>query len=134
MFTSPSSVQVKCKRCGKPTPSNEFTLDPVYRMMVCKKCVAERHLKENPIKPGNPLQARPQTAVGVRPLSAPPATRPQPGLPVAKPKVSSAVSSDKIKQRCKKCSFSFLYDAAKGYPLNCPNCGHPTQGGKYEFF
>jgi len=136
MFTQPGAVEVKCKKCGKLTPSNEFTLDPVYRMMVCRKCVAERRLKESPIQPGQTaVSVRPQGALPARqPVAGAPAVRPQPGLPAARREPGAvAKSSDKMKQKCKKCGFSFLYDAEKGYPLNCPNCGTPTQG-KYQFF
>ena len=29
----------------------------------------------------------------------------------------------KVKKTCGKCGFRYLYDPAKDYPQNCPNCG-----------
>lgn len=128
-------VEVKCKNCGKSYPSTEFTLDPVFRMMVCRKCVSDRRMKENPIKAGSaPMQKTSTTPMRSAPLpvqkpAAPSMTRSRntPLDPGSEPRQVEP-RGDKIKQRCRKCGFSYLFDAAKGYPLNCPNCGsHQSQ-------
>jgi DNA-directed RNA polymerase subunit RPC12/RpoP len=115
-------VLVKCKNCGKPAPSNEFTLDPVYKMMVCRKCVEERRMKE-----------RPMAAVpAAKPAPRPSAARPGLGMPSAKP---SASIGSKVRQRCRKCGNVFLYDPEKMYPQNCPQCGtHISTNAQYTFF
>jgi len=115
------AVDAVCKNCGKSYPSTEFSLDPVYKMMVCKKCTSERRMKESGLKQGS-------TAV-------PTASQPRPVITaaLAQPKRPVVSSSNKTKERCKKCSFSFVYDAEKCYPQNCPNCGTPIKSG-YSFF
>jgi hypothetical protein len=55
-------VKVKCKRCGREFKSDEFTLDPVYKMMVCRECVKERRTQEFAAKKN---QQREQTKVAM---------------------------------------------------------------------
>ncbi|MBU2560757.1 MAG: hypothetical protein KKD17_00515 [Nanoarchaeota archaeon] len=131
-----SQVMVNCKHCGKPAPSNEMSLDPVYRMMVCRKCVEERRMKDNPIRPGMPLPPKPGIAPSrPAPLQAvKPAVMPKPVPKPAPSAVKVLSSSSKSKIKCKKCGWSFNFDADKGYPRNCPSCGTPVGGGKYDFF
>ncbi|MBW2964783.1 hypothetical protein KY363_04955 [Candidatus Woesearchaeota archaeon] len=134
-------VEVKCKNCGKAYPSTEFTLDPVYRMMVCRKCVSERRMKENPIKAGpaslprpvnSPVKSAPAPRPEVRTMPSMTRSRNTPLDPGAEPRQVEA-KGDKMRQRCRKCGFNYLFDAAKGYPLNCPNCGEPSKSN-YNFF
>ncbi len=44
MFGKPSNegVKINCRKCGQPSDSTKFVLDPVYKMMVCPKCAQER--------------------------------------------------------------------------------------------
>jgi DNA-directed RNA polymerase subunit RPC12/RpoP len=123
---------VKCKQCGKSAPSTEFTLDPVYRMMVCRKCVEERRMKERPIMAGDRVvkpTAKPVVSVSK------PAPKPSVDLGIPKVKSSTAASGSKMKQRCKNCGHVYLYDAEKMYPQNCPQCGmHINTHSQYNFF
>jgi transcription initiation factor IIE alpha subunit len=32
-------------------------------------------------------------------------------------------ADNRIKKHCGKCQFKYLYDPARDYPQNCPNCG-----------
>ncbi len=122
-------VQVKCKRCGKPAGSNEFTLDPVYGMMVCRKCVEERRLKANPVRAPSPaLKPSTITAVQSNPVKAAPVKA------APKPTSTKLVSEgSKTKQKCRKCGYSFMFDNERGYPRNCPNCSTPISSN-YNFF
>lgn len=128
-------VMATCKHCGKQYPSTEFTLDPVYRMMVCKKCVEERRMKESPIKSGAPAVSRPSSISSVQGSVARPVAKPSPGLGIPSAKPSTAASGNKTRQKCKKCGNVFLYDAEKCYPQNCPQCGtHISTNAQYSFF
>jgi len=40
-------TRVKCRRCGRDAPANEFTVDYVYKMAVCANCVRERKASSN---------------------------------------------------------------------------------------
>jgi DNA-directed RNA polymerase subunit RPC12/RpoP len=121
-------VEVNCKRCGKPALATEMVLDPVYRMMVCKRCVAERQLKDNPINTMKTAAsfAKPQP----KPVS-------QPAQPARKTETAAKTvtiqKTDKMKKKCSKCGFPFVYDIQKQYPQNCPNCGQSINSG-YNFF
>jgi Zn finger protein HypA/HybF involved in hydrogenase expression len=130
-------VEVPCKRCGKPAPASEMTLDPVYRMMVCRKCVEERRMKDNPLRatsipaktPGGTV-LRPATMSAAKPSSvssARPASAPAPSA------AKLVASPAKSKIACKKCGWKFNFDAEKNYPQNCPSCGTPVKSG-YNFF
>lgn len=63
----PGAVKVKCRRCGREAGSNEFVLDPVYKMMVCPACTKERKNKEaslpkaqhDPLVRNTPLKPKP---------------------------------------------------------------------------
>ncbi|MBW2972166.1 hypothetical protein KY359_03980 [Candidatus Woesearchaeota archaeon] len=144
-------VVVKCKRCGKESPANEFSLDPVYKMMVCRRCVEERRMKANPVMPRKfeMPEGVPQPKRGPEPpvvrnepmkVQGKPAPKPMPERPAMRneprqmPKADLTHSPDKTKQTCKKCGYKFLFDAEKGYPRNCPHCGTPITAGKYDFF
>jgi len=117
-----NGVEVKCRHCGKSAGSNELTLDPVYRMMVCRKCVEERRLKENPVRSGVvPSSVKPSQVKPVQPAPKPTAVK------------TVSASGSKTNYKCKKCGYSFPFDADKGYPRNCPNCSTPISSN-YNFF
>jgi predicted Zn-ribbon and HTH transcriptional regulator len=137
-------VQVTCKHCGKQAFSTDFILDPVYKQMVCKNCVSERQLKENPIKPGTSgntvalksgsALAKQQSTAMVK--QAQTSMIKQTPTPIAKTMPAQkivATSGDKTRKKCGKCGFAYQYNAEKRYPPNCPNCGSPSvmQPGKF---
>ena len=44
------SIEVNCRRCGRKAPADEFKVDHVYKLAVCKVCFTERE-KNIPKKP-----------------------------------------------------------------------------------
>lgn len=59
MFGKPnnSEVKINCRKCGQPSDSSRFVLDPVYKMMVCQKCSMERKSSAMFKKPSQPSQS-----------------------------------------------------------------------------
>lgn len=59
MFGKPNnnSVKINCRKCGQPSESDKFILDPVYKMMVCPNCARERKSSSAMKKPSqsNPI-------------------------------------------------------------------------------
>ncbi|HII71196.1 TPA: hypothetical protein HA265_00395 [Candidatus Woesearchaeota archaeon] len=112
-------VQVTCKKCNRPAVSTEFTLDPVYKMMVCKKCVEERRIKENPLKSAPTPIAKPAVRTVPTPVQR------------TEPVQVKPIPASKSKKRCSKCNYNFNYDPERRYPQNCPNCGTPVKTGPF---
>lgn len=59
MFGKPNNngVKINCRKCGQPSESDKFILDPVYKMMVCPNCSRERKSSSALRKPSpsNPI-------------------------------------------------------------------------------
>ena len=39
-------IKVKCKRCGRQAKTEDFILDPDFKMMVCPLCIKEKRMRE----------------------------------------------------------------------------------------
>ncbi|HLP80266.1 MAG TPA: hypothetical protein VK158_06520 [Acidobacteriota bacterium] len=126
MVGSTQSVKINCRRCGQQVESDKFILDPVYKMMVCPKCVQER-----------------KTSAFKR-TAAPKVEEPK---PVEKPKpagwdeeddeleylskqkgasekpVIEKLADGKMKYTCAKCKYRFTYNEETKTPSSCPYCG-----------
>ena len=143
-------VTAVCKRCGRPSAAEKFVLDPIYKMVVCPACIAERKSKINMgKKPGENANATgAASATGAEQAAAP-----KPAAP-AKPKgwdnedeylnraynekrgnapVIEKMSDGRTKYQCKKCTYKFPYDTDKKTPANCPYCGTPVNLGNRIF-
>jgi DNA-directed RNA polymerase subunit RPC12/RpoP len=135
-------VTAICKRCGRPSAADKFVLDPIYKMVVCPSCIAERKSKSNTGKKIG------ENALGSAIGSAESTEKP---VAPAKPKgwdseddyldraykekrgnapVVERMSDGRAKYQCKKCKYKFAYDAEKKQPANCPYCGTPVTIGK----
>jgi DNA-directed RNA polymerase subunit RPC12/RpoP len=136
-------VTAVCKRCGRPSAAEKFVLDPIYKMVVCPSCIAERKSKINMGKKENaPGSATSEQAA------------PKPAAP-PKPKgwdnedeylnrayqdkkgnapIVEKMSDGRVKYQCKKCTYKFAYDQDKKQPANCPYCGQPVTLGSNRIF
>ena len=110
-------ISVKCRRCNKTSDSEQFVLDPVFKMMVCPNCVKER-----------------KSALNKKPESKQEISRP-PGWDAEdeyleksyKHKSSATVSAremsdGKVSYKCPNCKYSFIYDPVRKHPGRCPYC------------
>lgn len=113
-------IKVKCKRCGRAADSNEFVLDPIYRMLVCPNCVKERRSKE----------------AAVKKQEEKPPEKPKPAgwdiedeyLEKAhRAKIRNTAAAEKIDDtyvnyKCPHCGYQFKYNTVKRSPGRCPYC------------
>lgn len=128
-------VKVKCKRCGREFKSDEFTLDPVYKMMVCKECVRERKneefrtkktqqkeaakvVQETQIKKEKPAGWDAEDAEIERAYKAK-----QTALPDVE-----RIDNQRVKYKCKKCKYEFVFNVLTRVPGRCPYCGAGITG------
>jgi hypothetical protein len=126
-------IKVKCKKCGKDAKSDEFILDPVYKMMVCRECVKERKMNE--------LQAKKDTQSAQRVAQQEQQKKQMPAgwdsedaeierkYREKQSQVSSIerIDDDRVKYTCKKCKYSFTYYISQKKPGRCSYCGTPVQ-------
>lgn len=127
------AIGVKCRRCGQNAKSEEFTLDPVYKMMVCPNCVKERKMSamvqkkqaQDAVRTQKIEEQRKQMPPGWdsedieinRSYSEKQSNRP----------VIERIDDDRIKYTCKKCKYAFTYYTTQGRPGRCPYCSTAVQ-------
>jgi DNA-directed RNA polymerase subunit RPC12/RpoP len=132
MITIP--VKVKCRKCGKETKSDEFVLDPVYKMMVCRDCVKERRMNES-MAAKQKVQEENKVKHEAEEKRERPAGWDSEDSEIEraysqkqgnKPKVEQ-IDSEKVKYTCTKCKYEFVYNTYKQMPARCPYCSTPVQ-------
>ena len=128
-------VKVKCKKCGREAKSDEFTLDPVYKMMVCRDCVKERRMSEFSAKKNQQREVQ-KAAVEAQIKKERPA-----GWDAEDAEIERAyknkqantphvvrVDEERVKYTCKKCKYEFVFNLLKRVPGRCPYCGASIEG------
>ena len=131
-------VKVSCKRCSKQVPVSDLALDPLYRMVVCSGCVKERKDKDRVSKELATQQqekARQQEAQRNRPAGWD--SEDDYLARKFKEKVSNSVVAERIddirmKYRCPKCNYTFIYNRESKTPSSCPYCGREIQTFRFE--
>ncbi|MCM2326001.1 MAG: hypothetical protein NDI94_06060 [Candidatus Woesearchaeota archaeon] len=105
-------VDVKCARCGKSVPAEDFVLDHRYKTVVCPACAKERTPapKEPTAEPKHqePIGHKLEVYHDDSHADKHDALRPD------------ASGEDKIKVRCRKCKFEFKYNKLLKTPTRCP--------------
>ncbi len=128
-------VKAKCKKCGREFKSDEFTLDPVYKMMVCRECVKERHAQEfSATKTKQREEHKVEEAAKVK--REKPAGWDAEDAEIErayKNKQASApviqrIDNERIKYTCKKCKYEFVFNTMNRVPGKCPYCGASIEG------
>jgi DNA-directed RNA polymerase subunit RPC12/RpoP len=112
------SIQAKCKKCGRQANAEAFVLDYDFKMMVCPQCIKEKRLKKE-----------------VRDELAKEANKHTPGWDsedeylerTYKSKVNASVKvtkldDEKVRYKCPKCNYEFIYDIDRKVPGRCPYC------------
>jgi hypothetical protein len=126
-------VKVKCKKCGRDAKSDEFILDPIYKMMVCRECVKERKMSE--------MNAKKQVAAVERAKVQEAEKKQRPaGWDAEDAEIERAyqqkqgsqpmlerIDDDRVKYTCKKCKYSFTYYTSQKRPSRCPYCSTQVQ-------
>jgi DNA-directed RNA polymerase subunit RPC12/RpoP len=126
-------VKVKCKKCGRDAKSDEFILDPVYKMMVCKDCVKDRRMAESSASKQKAQEARAQAQAQEK--KSMPAGWDSEDAEIErafKAKQSQApvvekISDEKIKYTCTKCKYQFIFNTIEKRPPRCPYCATPVK-------
>ncbi len=128
-------VKVKCRNCGHDADSNEFVLDPGFKMVVCPNCVKERKAKSiaSGIRgKGDAREAQKAQSEG-SPL--PPGWDQEDEYlqRFAKAKKKSTIRAQRIdeehvKFNCPKCSYEIKYNTVKNTPARCPYCSTSLSG------
>lgn len=137
-------TRVKCRRCGRDAPANEFTVDYVYKMAVCANCVRERKASSSanshPVK-NSPLSksimSEPRSTASQTTASQSTAKSSRPvdwdedddylektaGKKVVSEGVKAVkLDSGKLLYPCPKCKYKFKYDSERNNPNKCPFC------------
>lgn len=130
-------VKIKCRNCNRMASTDEFVLDPIYKMVVCKQCVKERQQRDSIHKE---IQQEKEKRQQLKEVVADQKQREQ--KPVGwdeiddrlekmhKAKVASTVNvtkldDDKVQYACPKCKYNFIYNTEKKTPKGCPYCSTP---------
>jgi len=112
-------VRIKCRNCGRTANSEEFVLDPAYKMVVCPTCVKERKIKESDSykKISTPEVKRP---IGYDEEDVYIEKRYKEKMKDAV--VVKKVNDEKVQYQCPKCNYKFIYNTLKKTPVSCPYC------------
>jgi hypothetical protein len=127
------AVKVKCKKCNRDAKSDEFILDPVYKMMVCKECVKERKLAEITAKKAQVAEVQKAKAEEQKKQMPPGWDSDDAEIERAYQKKQGEqvtiqrIDDDKVKYTCKKCKYAFTYSFSQKRPGRCPYCATPVQ-------
>ncbi|MBN1792788.1 hypothetical protein JW826_03845 [Candidatus Woesearchaeota archaeon] len=127
------AVRVKCKKCNREAKSDEFFLDPVYKMMVCPQCVKDRKMQEINAKKEK-QKAEAEIAAEKVKKDLPPGWDSD-DVEIErrysdKLKNSAGmerIDDDRIKYTCSKCKYKFTYFTTQGRPGRCPYCATPAK-------
>ena len=128
-------MRVKCRQCGRLAKTNEFVLDPVYRMMVCPYCVKDRKLREQVHSEVKAARDEKKKAKEGEMQELKPAGWDKEDDALGKAYAAKMrntvkvdyVTDDKVKYPCPKCKYKFIYDIERRMPRNCPYCGTGLQ-------
>ncbi len=126
-------IRVKCKQCGRDANSDEFILDPIYKMMVCKDCVKERKMNEYQAKK-DAARSEAKAKVEVQEKQERPAGWDSDDLEIeraykdkqANKAAAVPIGDGKVKYTCKKCKYEFVHNTFKNLPSKCPYCNTPV--------
>ena len=127
-------IKSKCKRCGREAVSTEFTLDPIFKMMVCPECVKERKnqsfmqqrtkAKEQARQAEEVVKKEKPAGWDFDDVEAELAFKKK---QATAPKIEK-IDKEHVKYTCKKCKYEFVISLYKRMPGRCPYCGEGVQG------
>lgn len=140
-----TKIEVICRRCGKKSPADEFKIDHVYQLAVCRTCYSERE-KNLPKKSRQEPTLRSLTEQKLKQEPEPPST----GYEIRKSKIfdeddeylekavqkkqeekkrqqqnrirTKKISENKVLYPCQECNYEFKYNTETRRPVVCPYC------------
>lgn len=140
--------KVVCRRCGREAQADSFVLDPIYGMLVCPECMKEQKFQSNtskaavtkmtsdilmgaktkttPSAAAQPVQKHAQEEAKERPAGWDSEDDYLERMHKQREKLNvnyERLDDLRIRYRCTKCDFKFIYHTEKKYPSMCPNCG-----------
>ncbi len=140
------SIEVTCRRCGRKAPSDEFKVDHVYKLAVCKVCYTEREknipkkTKEEPTLSDLMSEKKEEQKEDEKDdkhfikksklfdeedeYLERAVERKREKLKEEKEnrvKVKK-ISEEKVLYPCKKCKYQFKYNIYTKRPIDCPYC------------
>ncbi len=121
-------IRVKCRRCGREAKAASFTLDHVYKMMVCPSCVAERRSGDLKNAQGSHKHASNDTVKAVPKTEA--VTK---GHLIQEKKTqkmantADAGDNGRISLVCKNCRYRFTFRKDSRREPDCPYCGETVR-------
>ena len=136
MMMNNDRIKVKCNKCGGEMFSDEFVIDPDYKMAVCRNCIRDKRKRQDVwAEVGKQREAKiAQEAEDAKKPPKPAGWDKDDELldrlvkqkeRVKERMVFKELPNGKIK--CAKCGYAFKYDSANSTPMNCPYCFNPVK-------
>lgn len=120
-------IKVKCKRCGRSANADEFVLDPDFKMMVCPFCIKDKRMKHE-VYVELEKEKEKKNVVDKEDEHLERAYK-------AKLKQTvkvERIDDEKVKYKCPKCGYSFIYNPARNIPARCSYCGSDVSKIRYH--
>ncbi len=135
------TIEVNCRRCGRKAPSDEFRVDHVYKLAVCKVCYTEREKNIPKKKNEEPTLSELMNQKKEEPREE--------GYEIKKSKIfdedeelekavkkkkdkirlekenyvkTRKLTTNKVLYPCQNCNYKFKYNTETQRPLVCPYC------------
>lgn len=134
-----TNIDVICRRCGRKAPSDEFKIDHVYKLAVCKVCYVEREknlvkkkeektvselMKESPkqekdyeIKKSKLFDEEDEYLEKAVKKKKEMLRKQRENVVKVKP-----LKENKVLYPCQNCNYKFKYNLETQRPLVCPYC------------
>lgn len=123
-----SDLKIKCKKCSREDYSQNFVLDPDFKMVVCSFCVKDKKSKKNQAEL-DALKAEEEKKRQEELSKRPPGWDEEDEYlerAYAKKQKDTVkvetLSDGKVKYKCPFCNYQFVYDPVLKKPGVCPYC------------
>lgn len=135
-----TAIDIICRRCGRKAPSDEFRVDHIYKLAVCKICYTEREknlpkkseektlgelMKDEPPKEEKSYEIKKSKIFDEEDEYLEKAVKKKKELlrkqreNVVKVKL---LRQNKVLYPCQNCNYRFKYNLETQRPLVCPYC------------
>ncbi|MFP4567996.1 MAG: hypothetical protein ACLFN8_03555 [Candidatus Woesearchaeota archaeon] len=139
-------IEVLCRRCGRKAPADEFKIDHVYKLAVCRVCYTEREKnlpKKSVVVNSSTMNVPDMPKIEKSDDSSPYEIRKskifdeddvylekaveRKKAHIEERRANSVrvkrVSDSKVLYPCVKCNYKFKYNVETKKPIDCPYCG-----------
>lgn len=146
-----TKIEVVCRRCGRRAPADEFKVDHVYKLAVCRVCYTERQKQESKKSESSSKDEKTSVLNDVSSKTNTPKLddktkiekskifdededdkylkkefeKKQERLKQERENVVRVkkLSSNKVLYPCQNCGYKFKFNIETQRPLDCPFCG-----------